>query len=86
MEAIPTLATTLSSAGLWTIVAILVVAVMYLFKETSKLNSEMRSLQTTFYNKLETTTERVTKAMDDNSKALSELREVIRDNFLSHKQ
>lgn len=81
MEPVTTLATTLSTTGLWAIIAILCVAVMYLFKEIGSLNKEMRQLQTTFYNKLEDTTERVTKAMDDNSKALSELRETLKESL-----
>lgn len=77
MEAVSTISQTLSSAGLWGIIAILTVAIVYLWKQINDLNTEMRKLQDSFYGRLETNSREIIKAMNDNSNALSQLEQTI---------
>ena len=70
METVAPLAGTISAYGLYAIVAFLVVAVVYLYKQQGSLQKDVRTL-------LETTLNETKIALNENSRVICEASKVI---------
>lgn len=74
METVAPLAGTLSNYGLYAIVALLVVAVVYLFKRQSALEKEIRDLLTSTINENSRVIGEATKIIEAQSEVLNRKR------------
>ena len=82
MQEVTTLASSLSAYGLYTIVALLVVAVVYLYKKVNDLQREVKSiLQDQLKDQVELNA-RCTRALEDCTKALEKIETLFVSNLI----